>query len=119
MRRFSIVTVVLGLAIVVSLLPSGAVGQPSSAQRVARMYFVPLGEFPSGSVEHLATYYKHKLGLTIEILPALPLERSVVDDGRQQLIADEMIALMKREYHELASDPKVILTNIMGSNLYS
>jgi Zn-dependent protease with chaperone function/predicted Zn-dependent protease len=91
---------------------------PPPSQGVGRVYFVPLGAFSSPSVEELVTYYHQKLGLKIETLPALSVERAVVNFERQQLIAEELVALIKRKYPELAGDPGAILIGITPYDMY-
>lgn len=117
MSRASVISVMLALAIMVSGL-GDAIGETPSVQGVGRLYFVPLGDFPQASLDHLVTYAKHKFGLKIETVPALPFERRVVDYSRQQLIAEELIAQVKREYPELARNPKVILIGITTVDMY-
>ncbi|MGH7407021.1 MAG: M48 family metalloprotease, partial [Candidatus Methylomirabilales bacterium] len=95
-----------------------ATTSPPPSQGVGRVYFVPLGAFSSPSVEELVTYYHQKLGLKIETLPALSVERAAVNFERQQLIAAELVALIKRKYPELAGDPGAILIGITPYDMY-
>ncbi len=95
-----------------------ATTSPRPLQGVGRVYFVPLGEFPLASVEHLVTHYRDKYGLAIETLGVVQLEPGVVNTDRRQLIAEELIALMKRKYPELAADPGAILIGITPSDMY-
>lgn len=79
---------------------------------------MPLGDFPSADLEHLVGYYRAKYGLTIETLPSVPLEPVVLDQGRQQLIAEELITLMKGQHPGLANDPEAILIGITAGDMY-
>lgn len=83
-----------------------------------KVYLVPLGDFPLTEVEKLVAYYQSKYGLAIEILPRLSLDMSVMDPDRQQLMAEAMIALMKRGYPKLVSDPETILIGLTTQDLY-
>ena len=84
----------------------------------AKVYFVPLGDIPSLSLESLVTFYKRKFGLAIKTLPGLQLERSSVDWQRRQFVAEELIEFMKRGYPRLANDPRVILIGITEFDMY-
>ena len=95
-----------------------ATTSPPPSQGVGRAYFVPLGKFSSPSVEELVSYYHQTLGLKIETLPALSVERAAVDFERQQLIAEELVALIKRKYPELAADPQAILIGMTPYDMY-
>jgi predicted Zn-dependent protease len=82
-----------------------------------RIYFVPLGGLPL-PLTRLADHFHKKLGLQIEILPRLEPEASEWDDRRRQYVAEELIALMKRSYPDLVSDPEVMLIGITSSDMY-
>ncbi len=110
---------ILAGLVLLSVSAAGA-GEEAPRPRWAggKIYFVPLGNFPETSLEQLEAYFRHKFGLTIERLPALPFERGVVDYRRQQLIAEELIGLMKRRYPELGNDPKAFLIGITSDDIY-
>ncbi len=104
-----------------------SVGQPGAGsdnrpgfagKSAAKVYFVPLGDIPSLSLESLVTFYKRKFGLAIKTLPGLQLERSSVDWQRRQFVAEELIEFMKRGYPRLANDPRVILIGITEFDMY-
>jgi predicted Zn-dependent protease len=92
---------------------SGVAGKSTT-----KVYFVPLGDIPSLSLERLMTFYNQKFGLAIKTLPGLPLERSSVDWQRRQLVAEELIEFMKRGYPRLANDPRIILIGISEFDMY-
>ena len=116
--RYSIVALFLVGASLGFLLAGCMVIGPQPLQPDGKIYFVPLHEFSSPSLIKLITYYKRRYGLAIETLPSVKLEEAVVDFSRRQLIAEELIALMKRQYPELAKDPKVILIGITPGDMY-
>ncbi len=80
--------------------------------------FVPLGEFPAATARELAAYYQTKYGLTIDVLPNLPLDAAAWDDQRQQLIAEDVIALMKNGRPDLARAPKQFLIGLTTEDMY-
>jgi predicted Zn-dependent protease len=120
-------TVSCFLLLVLLAAPAASVAQPGSenttryevaGKNTAEVYFVPLGDIPSLSLQRLVTFYKQKFRLAIKTLPGLPLERSSVDRQRRQLIAEELIEFMKRGYPRLANNPRVILIGITEFDMY-
>ena len=83
-----------------------------------RIYFIPLGDLPSATLQELTNYYKQKYGLAIEILPAATMKPWVMDYRRRQLIAEELIGQMKQDYSDLAQDRAVILIGITSQDMY-
>ncbi len=83
-----------------------------------KLYFEPLSDFPPEILQRLNAYYKAKHGLDIETVPAVPLDRSVVDEGRRQVVAEEIVALMKRSRPDLANDPEAILIGFTAYDMY-
>src|SRR4029450_6679446 len=49
-----------------------------------KLYFIPLGDFPTSTTEDLIAHYQSKYGLSIEARPNLPLKFSVVNTARQK-----------------------------------
>lgn len=118
MSRYRVVAVLVAAAVTVLLPHLSAAEQASPQQRTGKIYFVPLGEFSSLRMDDLVAYYKQRFGLKIEMLPAVRFENAVVDYGRQQLIAEELIALMKRQYPKIANDPQAFLIGITAVDMY-
>lgn len=116
--RVSLAILLLICCIVMGVPPSNAPGQPAQSATLNRVYFVPIGAFASPSLSELATHYREKFGLVIEILPEIPFERGVVNYRREQVIGEEMIELMKRRYSELVTDPTVMLIGVTTNDMY-
>lgn len=114
--------------LLVVILPSAAIGVGPTrtegyrsrlpAKSAAAIYFVPFGDIRSLSLEQLVTFYRQKFQLTIKILPGLQLERAAVDLKRNQLIAEELIELMKRAHPRLSSNRRVIMIGITEDDMY-
>lgn len=83
-----------------------------------KLYLVPLNNFPASSLDRLVTYYKEKTG--IEAIPTEPLQLrlAAADKLRQQLVAEEVIGLVKRSHSKLASDPNAILIAVTDEDMY-
>ena len=107
------------------LLTAGCVGRGQyvpidnqSLKGSGKVYFIPLGDFPSSTTEDLIAHYKIKYGLNVETLPNLPLKFSVVDTGRQQLIAEALITLMKSAYPDSTNNPEAIMIGLTTEDMY-
>lgn len=74
--------------------------------------------YPSLSLDQLAKDYQGKLQLKIELLKEAPLESRVVDFWRRQLVAEELIELMKRRYPREAKNPKAILIGVTAGDMF-
>ncbi|HYB72206.1 MAG TPA: hypothetical protein VED18_02445 [Candidatus Sulfotelmatobacter sp.] len=77
-----------------------------------------MSDFPPEILQKLSVHYREKYGLSIGALSAVPLDRSVVDEDRRQVVAEEIIALMKRSRPDLASDPEAILIGFTAYDMY-
>lgn len=83
-----------------------------------KLYFIPVGRFSSGSLKKLVSYYQRKPGVNAITTQPIPLELPAIDKQRQQLIAEEVIELIKRRYPKLAADPNAILIGLTDEDMY-
>ena len=82
------------------------------------IYFVPLGAPDPPFLDSLAAHLAQRYQLRVVKLAGLPLDESVVDDQRRQLIAEALIALMRRAYPREAEDGSAVLVGITAHDLY-
>ena len=90
----------------------------SSSPKQGKIYFVPLGDFPAQLTDELAAHYKDKFNVTIEKLPSIQLDSSMVDHSRNQMVAEGLIAVMKNKFQSLESDPNVIVIGLTQEDIY-
>jgi len=83
-----------------------------------KLYFVPLGNFPTASLTKLANASKQKTGIEVIVTQPVPFALTTVDKRRQQVIAEEAINLMRARYPELASDPNAIVIGLTNDDLF-
>jgi predicted Zn-dependent protease len=83
-----------------------------------KIYFVPLGDFRPTEIEKLIAYYKSKYGLSIETLPHLAIDSTVMNSERLQLTAEAVIASIKDKNPALANDPQAILIGLTTEDMY-
>ena len=113
-------------ALVMALIPgTGCLRQrertPISKQKLngsGKVYLVPLGAFSDATVKHLASYYRDKYGLQVEALAHVVLPPESMNPGRQQLIAEVAVEIMKQAYPELSNDPQAILIGLAKEDMY-
>ena len=82
------------------------------------LYFVPIGEFPATQYAAVTAHYAGAWHLPIKRLPPLPLDDSLWDRTRNQLVAERVIAKMQREYAGPATDPGTVLIDLTAQDMY-
>ena len=106
------------VAVVVVYQPVKPRPSPELKPRGGPVYLVPLGApdppFLDSVAAHLAQHYQ----LRVVKLAGLPLNESVVDNRRRQLVAEALIALMRRGYPREAEDRSAVLVGITAHDLY-
>lgn len=83
-----------------------------------KLYLIPLNNFSTGSLNRLVTYYKEKNGIDAITTQPLSLRLAASDKRRQQLIAEEVIELIKRTFPKLVADPNAILIGLTDEDMY-
>src|SRR5678815_4354786 len=82
------------------------------------VYLVPLGDFPPATIENLAEHYRKRYGIDIMTLPKLELPKAVKSEERKQLIAEELITLIKNVKPELVHDPKAFVIGLTNEDMF-
>lgn len=83
-----------------------------------KLYFVPLSNFPLASLTKLVNSCKQKTGIDVIVTQPVPFALSTVNKQRQQVIAEEAIALIKLRYPDIAADPNAIVIGLTDEDLY-
>jgi tetratricopeptide (TPR) repeat protein len=83
-----------------------------------KLYFVPLGNFSAAALTKLVNSCKQKTGIDVIVTQPVPFTLSTVNKQRQQVIAEEAIALIKQRYPNLAADPNAIVIGVTDEDLY-
>ncbi len=89
-----------------------------SGESKKTVFIVPLGAVPEKYLAWAPTYYKARLGLNVEILPAIPLNASLWNTRRHQLIAERLIGLMKQALPERAKEQRAVLIGATPEDMY-
>ena len=95
--------------------------EPSSLSPVvngSHIYFVPMGDFSPGQLDSMVEFYRQRYGLEISVLRSAPIDDSVRDSARQQLIAEKLLASLRASFPNYANDRKAILIGFTSEDLY-
>ena len=84
-------------------------------QRPTRVYLVALREFTSPSLDSLATHYRNRYGITVEVLPQREIYGAQLNIWRQKVVAEELIGLMRSSYPEIADNPEAAMIGLISS----
>ena len=106
------------VAVVVVYQPVKPRLSPELKPRGGPVYLVPLGAPDPPFVDSVAAHLEQRYQLRVVKLAALPLDKSVVDNPRSQLIAEALIALMRRGYPLEAADGSAVLVGITFYDRY-
>lgn len=109
------VAVAFGIAVLSGARLSGA---QALKQPAGRLYFAPMGELSRVSPTLLADYYQKKFQLAVEVLPPVAITAAAKDQARKQLIAEELITLIKRQNPLLADDPQAFIIGVTEQDMY-
>jgi Zn-dependent protease with chaperone function/predicted Zn-dependent protease len=82
------------------------------------IHVVPVGDFPVETLDRLERYYSDRFGLRIERLPAVPIESEMFDASRGQLVAEEVVAAIKRHRAPQTGESAVTLIGLTAGDLY-
>ena len=102
----------------VSSHPASAAVLPAPKVEGSKIYFVPIGDFPSDDLETLAKYYRHKYDVDITVLKSIPVDASTRDESRRQLMAENLAASLRDSLPEFVIDPKAILIGFTSEDIY-
>lgn len=98
------------------VMSTGAGSGPATS--AATIYFVPIGDISSVSLDELTRFYKQKFQLNIKTLPALQLDKTSEERPRRQFAAEDLIDFMKSSYPRFSRNPSVILIGITEEDIY-
>jgi Zn-dependent protease with chaperone function/tetratricopeptide (TPR) repeat protein len=95
--------------------PTGVTARPVGP---STLYLVPIGEFPRASLSRLTAHYAHAWHVPTRTVHPLPLDESLWDRTRDQLIAERLIDKMKRQYPDVLAQPDTILIGLTAQDMY-
>lgn len=82
------------------------------------VYLVPLGDFSTATTESLADYYRKRYDIDVQTLPKIELTDKVKNEERKQLIAEELVTLIKDSRHDLVENPNAFVIGLTSEDMY-
>ncbi len=79
---------------------------------------MPIGDAPMPEINALVDHYREKFGITVHVLEPMTLDASDVNMNRRQLVAENVIQSMLRNYPKYASNKSAILIGITAYDMY-
>jgi predicted Zn-dependent protease len=95
--------------------------QPASRDDLhgsGKIYLVPIGDTTPLISASLLQYYRGKYGLTLDVLPSIPVPEWARDEARHQVVAEELIEAMRRAYPQQAATTDSILIGVTDEDIY-
>jgi predicted Zn-dependent protease len=99
------------------VMEAGALAEPREKGK-AKLYFVPLNNFPAASLTRLVNSCKQRTGIEVIVMQPVPFTLSTINKQRQQVDFDEAVALIKLRYPKLAADPNAIVIGLTDEDMY-
>jgi predicted Zn-dependent protease len=90
----------------------------ASCTREKTLYLVPIGRLTAVSIDEVGSHYRDRFGIDVVTLPLLTLDRTSYDPQRDQLIAEELVAQLKRGYPEHARNPRAVIIALTDGDIY-
>jgi YD repeat-containing protein len=91
---------------------------PAAVQQGTRTFLVRLGPAERLSIDDFPAFYKSELGLTVEMLPPLPLEPAAFNPGRRQYIAERLIESVRRAYPRVGNNDRAVVIALTEADMY-
>jgi predicted Zn-dependent protease len=124
---FCLIALVLGWVVYSRSSPSSPVMASSPATLSAsltpkiegsKIYFVPIGDFPTEQLQPLVEFYRQKYKLGIAVLNSIPVDPVTRDASRQQLVAENLVASVRSGVAEHSCDQGAILIGFTSEDIY-
>jgi hypothetical protein len=82
------------------------------------LYFVGIGDLKPGLLDELVDYFGHRFDIRIGILSPLMFDRVTFDPTRRQIVADELIAAVRRRYPDVARQERTRVIAVTPYDMY-
>jgi predicted Zn-dependent protease len=89
-----------------------------TTKRLCQIIFIPIGNFPTTSLQKVANYYEQTLGVHIDITPPIPIDESMIDRTREQLTGEELINQMRLHFPVQTENQRVMMMGFVRGDMY-
>jgi YD repeat-containing protein len=83
-----------------------------------KIYLVPIGLDSAESLDWAPEYYKAKLGIEVEILPAIAMPNDLEDHKRHQIDSEHLLFYISSKYSELLKYPSHALVAVTSRDIF-
>jgi YD repeat-containing protein len=83
-----------------------------------KIYLVPIGLDSAESLDWAPEYYKAKLGIEVEVLPAIAMPNDLEDHNRHQIDSEHLLLYTSSKYAELLKDPSHALVAVICRDIF-
>lgn len=82
------------------------------------LYFVGIGDLRPGLLDELVDYFAQRFGIRINTLSPLMFDRVTFDPTRRQIVADELIAAVRRRHPALVREERTRIIAVTSYDMY-
>ncbi len=111
MKKFFVLALML-------MLGYGGYQSFASSGRLCQIMFVPVGDFPLTALQKVANYYQETLGVKIVVSDPIPVEEGMLDRGRRQLIAEEIVNQVRARLPEPTKNQRLMMIGFTRGDMY-
>jgi predicted Zn-dependent protease len=111
MRKLFMIVTVLALCY-------GAVLWFAASKHLCQILFVPIGNFPTTSLQKVADYYKETLGVHIDLSLTMPFDEVMMDRRRGQFIGEELVNQMRMHYPVQTKNQRIMMIGFTRGDMY-
>jgi len=83
-----------------------------------KIYLIPVDLDSTELLNWAPAYYKAKLGIEVEVLPAISLSNDLEDPRRHRIDSEQLLERLGRRYPELVKDPSNILVGVTSCDIF-
>ena len=83
-----------------------------------QLYFAGVGNIDPDLIKELAAHFRQTLGLDIQELPAISFDPGTVDTNRSQVVAEELVAAIRRRHPALTGDAHARIIGVTGDDMF-
>lgn len=81
------------------------------------IYLVPIGDAPTIEINDLASHYREKFSVDVQVLPPVKVIETDVDPERRQLIAENLVQTMVH-FSDYRIHPSDVLIGVTSQDMY-
>jgi predicted Zn-dependent protease len=85
----------------------------------AVLYLVAIGEGQQELVERVASQLRRRFGMPITVLPPIAVDQVTYDRGRSQVVADELISVVRQRYATVVRERNSRVIGITPYDMYT